>query len=236
MKEKKNNSSEGFGWKAVSRFVLYLLLLPMVLFIAAGTLHWTMGWFYVGISLAFTGISRILVYRRNPDMLKERARSLEAADAKEWDRIILLFGIMVGPLVLYSVAGLDFRFSWSHIPVIIQLGAVVGVVLGYILSGWAMVVNTFFSTVVRIQKERNQTVVSGGPYRVVRHPGYAGGILTLFSTPIMLGSLWAVLPAGFIVGLTIVRTFLEDKTLQEELDGYEDYSKTVRFRLVPGVW
>lgn len=236
MKENKNNSSEGFGWKAVSRFVLYLLLLPMVLFIAAGTLHWTMGWIYVSISIAFTGISRILVYRRNPDMLKERARSFKAADVREWDRIILLLGIVVGPLILYSVAGLDFRFSWSYIPVSIQLGAVVGVVLGYILSGWAMVVNAFFSTVVRIQKERNQTVVSGGPYRVVRHPGYAGGILTLLSTPIMLGSLWAVLPAGFIVGLTIVRTFLEDKMLQEELDGYADYSKTVRFRLIPGVW
>jgi len=161
---------------------------------------------------------------------------LETANVREWDRIILLLGIVVGPLVLYSVTGLDFRFSWSHIPVIIQLGAVVGVVLGYILSGWAMVVNAFFSAVVRIQKERNQTVVSGGPYRVVRHPGYLGGILTLLSTPIMLGSLWALLPAGFVVGLTVVRTFLEDKTLQEELNGYKDYSKTVRYRLLPGVW
>ncbi|MGD2248318.1 MAG: isoprenylcysteine carboxylmethyltransferase family protein [Candidatus Methanofastidiosia archaeon] len=237
MKENKNNSSEGFGWKAILRFVLYLLLMPMILFVAAGTLHWTMGWIFVMISLANTGISRILVYRRNPDMLKERARSLEAVDVKGWDRAILLLGIVVGPLILYSVAGLDIRFSWSpHIPLVFQSLALIGVIFGYALGGWAMVVNKFFSAVVRIQKERNQTVISDGPYRIVRHPGYTGAILALGSIPIMLGSLWALLPAGFIASLTIVRTSLEDNTLQEELDGYKEYSKKVRYKLLPGVW
>ncbi len=135
------------------------------------------------------------------------------------------------------MAGLDFRFSWSlHIPPVIQSLALIGVVLGYVLGGWAMVVNKFFSAVVRIQKERNQTVISDGPYKFVRHPGYTGAILALLSMPIMLGSLWALLPAGFIASLTIVRTFLEDKTLQEKLEGYKEYAKKVKYRLLPGVW
>jgi protein-S-isoprenylcysteine O-methyltransferase Ste14 len=237
MKEKENNSSEGFGWKAILRFVLYLLLMPLILFVAAGTLRWTMGWIYVIISVANTGISRIMVYRRNPDMLKERARSFEANDVKGWDRAILLIGAILGPFVIFIVAGLDVRFSWSpHIPLVIQSLALIGVILGYILGGWAMVVNKFFSAVVRIQKDRNQTVVSDGPYKFVRHPGYAGAILTLLSIPIMLNSLWALLPVGFVFSLTIVRTFIEDNTLQEELDGYKEYSKKVRYKLLPGIW
>jgi protein-S-isoprenylcysteine O-methyltransferase Ste14 len=237
MKENENKFSEGIGWKAIIRFVMYLLLMPMVLFIAAGTLHWTMGWIYVILSIAFTGISRIIVFRKNPEMLKERARSMEAENVKNWDRAILLFGAILGPLVLFMVAGLDVRFSWSpHIPILIQSLALIGVVLGYVLGGWAMVVNKFFSAVARTQKEQSQTVISNGPYKFVRHPGYAGGILTLLSTPMMLGSLWALLPAGFVISLTIVRTFLEDTMLQEELDGYKEYSHVVKFRLLPGVW
>lgn len=235
--ENENKSSEDFGLKAVLRFVMYLLLMPMILFIAAGTLYWKMGWIYVITSIAFTAISRIIVFRKNPEMLKERARSLEAENIKGWDRTILLFNVMLAPPIVFIVIGLDVRFSWSpHIPILIQSVALIGVVLGYVIVGWAMIANRFFSAVVRIQKERNQTVVSDGPYKFVRHPGYAGGILTSVSTPIMLGSLWASLPVGFVVGLTIVRTFLEDKTLQEELDGYKEYSTEVRFRLIPNVW
>ncbi|MBU7016886.1 MAG: isoprenylcysteine carboxylmethyltransferase family protein [Theionarchaea archaeon] len=237
MKKNENKSSEGIGWKAIIRFVIYLLLMPLVLFIAAGTLHWTMGWIFVVLSYAFTGASRIIVFRKNPEMLKERARYMDAENVKDWDRAILLFAALLGPLVIYIVAGLDFRFSWSpYIPILIQLLALIGVFLGYLLGGWAMVVNKFFSAVARIQREQSQTVVSNGPYRFVRHPGYAGGILAMLSTPIMLGSLWALLPGGLVISLTIVRTFFEDTMLHDELDGYKEYSKMVKFRLLPGVW
>ncbi len=237
MKENENKSSEGIGWKAIVRFVVYLLLMPLVLFIAAGTLHWTMGWIFVVLSYASTGISRIIVFRRNPETLKERARSMDSENVKGWDRAILLFAAMLGPLMIYIVTGLDFRFSWSpDIPILIQSLALIGVVLGYVIGTWAMVANRFFSAVARIQKEQSQTVISNGPYRFVRHPGYAGGILAMLSAPIMLGSLWALLPAGFVISLTIVRTFLEDTMLQKELDGYKEYSHMVKFRLLPGVW
>ncbi len=114
MKKNEMKSSEGFGWKAILRFLMYLLLMPMTLFIAAGTLYWAWGWIYVVISIAFTGISRIMAFRKNPEMLKERARSLEAENVKSWDKAILLSGAILGPLVIYVVAGLDYRFSWSH--------------------------------------------------------------------------------------------------------------------------
>ena len=237
MNEKESESSEGFGWKAILRFVIYLLLMPMVLFIAAGTLHWTMGWVYVILSLGFTAVSRILVFRTNPDMLKERARSLDAENVKRWDKILLVFAAILGPLTIFVVAGLDVRFSWSQdISIAIRLLALLGVIIGYMIGGWAMVANKFFSAMVRIQKERHQFTVSDGPYKIVRHPGYAGGILTLLSTPLMLGSLWAILPAVLVMCLVIVRTYLEDKTLQEELEGYKEYSTKVRFRLLPGIW
>ena len=142
MNENENKSSEGIGWKAIMRFVLYLLLMPMVLFIAAGTLHWTMGWIYVILSVAFAGISRIIAFRINPEMLKERARSMEAENLKNWDKVILLFGAILGPLIVFVVAGLDNRFSWSpHIPLLVQSLALIGTLLGYILGGWAMVMN-----------------------------------------------------------------------------------------------
>ena len=109
-------------------------------------------------------------------------------------------------------------------------------VLGMGLMTWAMIVNNFFSLVVRIQKDRGHTVVSSGPYAYVRHPGYIGGILFQLATPVMLGTLWALVPAGLAACLIVIRTVLEDKTLQAELDGYKDYAARVRYRLLPGVW
>jgi protein-S-isoprenylcysteine O-methyltransferase Ste14 len=99
-----------------------------------------------------------------------------------------------------------------------------------------MVSNKFFSTSVRIQMERDHTVASGGPYRYVRHPGYVGYIVSGFAAPLALGSLWALIPAAITLCLLVVRTALEDRTLQDELDGYREYAARVRYRLLPGVW
>lgn len=237
MKENEPGPSEGFGMKAILRFVMYLLLMPSVLFIAAGTVHWTMGWIYILLSYAFTAVSRIVVFYRNPETLRERGKSLDAENVRNWDRVLLLFVALLGPLVMLIVAGLDFRFSWApRIPGLIQSLGLIFLVLGYMISSWAMIANKFFSAVVRIQKEQDHRVIRDGPYRVVRHPGYLGGILSILSAPVMLGSLWALLPAAFVASLTIARTSLEDKALKEELDGYEEYSQEVKYRLMPGIW
>jgi protein-S-isoprenylcysteine O-methyltransferase Ste14 len=225
------------GWKAWLRFAAYTLLLPMVLFIAAGRLNWVWAWVYVGIVVSFTLVSRIAVIRRNPDLLTERAQSLDREDVKGWDRLILFFLLLIGPLAMMIVAGLDERFDWSpQIRLAFQLVALAIMVLGYVVSTWAMAVNRYYSAVVRIQKDRGQTVVTDGPYRFVRHPSYATGIVAYLMIPILLGSLWALIPCSLVVLGTIIRTALEDKTLLEELDGYKEYARRVRYRLLPGVW
>nr|NIN68360.1 isoprenylcysteine carboxylmethyltransferase family protein [Anaerolineae bacterium]NIN98447.1 isoprenylcysteine carboxylmethyltransferase family protein [Anaerolineae bacterium] len=107
---------------------------------------------------------------------------------------------------------------------------------GYALGVWAIASNAFFSQIVRIQKERGHRVATGGPYRFVRHPGYVGTILVGLAAPIMLGSLWALIPGGAVALLFILRTALEDQTLLGELEGYGTYAGRVRYRLLPGVW
>ena len=135
------------------------------------------------------------------------------------------------------VAGLQHRFQWPpRLPLLLQLAALILVILGFILGNWTMIVNRFFSAGVRIQRDREQTVVDRGPYAVVRHPAYAGALLTFLALPLMLDALWALLPALLTAVALVLRTALEDRTLQEELDGYTAYARRVRYRLLPGVW
>jgi protein-S-isoprenylcysteine O-methyltransferase Ste14 len=108
--------------------------------------------------------------------------------------------------------------------------------LGYALFLWAMASNAFFAEGVRIQRERGHTVTAGGPYRYVRHPGYVGAILSQAATPFLLGSAWALIPTAASAALYVARTYLEDKTLREELPGYKEYAQQIRYRLLPGVW
>jgi len=225
------------GWKAWLRFAAFTLLLPAVLFIAAGRLNWVWAWVYVGIVVFFTLVSRIAVMRTNPDLLAERAQSLDREDVRGWDRLILFFLLLVGPLAMMIVAGLDERFGWSpQIPLTPRLVALAIMVLGYTVGTWAMAVNRYYSAVVRIQKDRGQTVITDGPYRFVRHPSYATGIVASLMIPILLDSLWALIPTILVALGTIIRTALEDRTLLEELDGYEEYAAQVRYRLLPGIW
>jgi protein-S-isoprenylcysteine O-methyltransferase Ste14 len=135
------------------------------------------------------------------------------------------------------VAGLDKRFAWSpRLPLLLHGTAFVIIGLGYSLSTWATVANRFFSAVARIQREREHVVVTTGPYQYVRHPGYAGAIVTSLATPLLLGSLWALVPAALAVCQLVIRTALEDRFLQDELEGYHHYAAQVRYRLLPGVW
>lgn len=117
---------------------------------------------------------------------------------------------------------------------IVQL--LIVMVLGYAFSTWALIENKFFSGVVRIQKDRGHHVISTGPYRIIRHPGYAGALWIYLATPIFMDSLWAFIPTILLVGVTIIRTSLEDRTLQNELPGYKEFTDQTRYRLFPGIW
>ena len=212
--------------------VAAIVYLGVALFLSAGRLDWWMAWAYFGILV----INTVLVARiMHPELLAERTGIGEGA--KKWDFFLALYLGRVGPLAMLTVAGLDKRFGWSaDVPLAWQWVALLVVVLSMVLSDWAMMVNKFFAAVVRIQKDRGHTVVTGGPYRFVRHPGYAATLLNYIAAPFMLGTLWALIPAGLIVAVTILRTALEDRTLREELEGYQDYPRRVRYRLLPGVW
>ena len=139
------------------------------------------------------------------------------------------------PMVI--VAGLDYRYNWSpEFPLwLIVLGFIL-ISLGYAFATWALAENRFFSSVVRIQTDRGHVVCDSGPYRFVRHPGYAGNIPPLFGIVLALGSVWTLIPAALALIITVIRTVLEDQTLQEELPGYRNYARRVRYRLIPGIY
>lgn len=217
--------------------LLYFLITPALLFLAAGTFRWWQGWVYA--VLMFTGmiVGRLMVLRVHPGLLAERATAASQANVKAWDRRLVPWIGQIGPLLVIVTAGLDFRFSWTPpLPLWLQLLALGVLIGGYALANWAFFTNPFFSAYVRIQQERGHRVIDHGPYRIVRHPGYAGGILAWLAAPIFLGTLWALVPALLISTLAVVRTALEDQALQAELDGYAAYSQSTRFRLLPGVW
>jgi protein-S-isoprenylcysteine O-methyltransferase Ste14 len=118
----------------------------------------------------------------------------------------------------------------------VKILSLVIILAGYALGSYALIENRFFSGMVRIQLERDHHVVSTGPYRWIRHPGYAGALLVYWATPPFLDSYWAFLPALFLTIVLLIRTNLEDKALQDDLQGYRDYAGRVRYRLLPGVW
>ena len=217
------------------REIVGALFVAVILFVSSGRLDWVMGWVLVGVYLTWTAGTALAVIPTNPEMLAERTGP--KAGTKKWDMVILSI-VGVAEMAKYVLAGLDLRWGWSpQFPLPLQLAGVVVVVLGQdVLLTWSMAANAFFAQTVRIQEERGQTVATGGPYKYVRHPGYAGSLLFQIATPLMLGSVWAFIPSGLIVLLTIARTALEDKTLLEELDGYKEYAAQVRYRLLPGVW
>jgi protein-S-isoprenylcysteine O-methyltransferase Ste14 len=172
--------------------------------------------------------------KKDPALLKERASPQK--DVKPWDRT-LIRAYSVFLVAMPIMAGLDaVRFRWSRVPFGLILFGFAGLILAMLLVFWVMRENTFASSVVRIQTERGHRVCSTGPYQYVRHPMYVAVILSVVCLPVALGSLFALVPALVIVGLFILRTSLEDKTLQAELLGYKEYARKVRFRLIPGVW
>jgi len=213
------------------------LFIPLLLFVCAWDLGWWQAWVY-SVLIFTAGIGgRIWAERRHPGLLAERQDLEKVAAAKPWDKVLApLMAVSVGfPLVI--VAGLDHHFGWSPVfPLWLNLVGLVLLALGYGFAVWALVENRFFSGVVRIQADRGHVVCDSGPYRIVRHPGYAGNILPLAGIVLALSSLWTLIPAAVALIIAVVRTALEDRTLQAELPGYRDYARRVRYRLIPGIY
>lgn len=221
----------------ILRTAIFIVLPAVILFGSAGTIQWPMGWIYLGLTVGGALLSRVLAGRVHPDLLRERASSLYAEDVPQWDRILVAFVATFIPATIMLVAGTDKRFGWS--PVHTVWPAVAGTLLliaAMALVIWAMTTNRFFSAYVRIQTERGQQPVSSGPYAVIRHPGYLGGILNNVAAPLILGSWWTFIPAVIGIGFIILRSALEDRWLQVSLTGYSDYARKVKWRLIPFIW
>lgn len=222
--------------QVIIQLLFIVVLVPFLPLLITQRWGWWEAWAFaiLGI-LGFVG-SRVLVTRRNPDLIAERGKGFDHADTESWDRVLAPL-VGVGSAAVPLVAGLDVRFGGlDPVPLWGRVAALLLTVAGYALASYALIENRFFSGVVRIQTDRGQHVVTGGPYRWMRHPGYAGAVLTYVAWPFLLQSFWALVPSVLIIAALVVRTHLEDRTLQARLPGYREYARRVRDRLLPGVW
>ncbi len=220
--------------RRLTQVALLLAAQLAILLAAAGDPVWLWAWVYLALYLAGATLNTAALLRRNPAMLAERGR---AAGMQTWEKRIGGAWALAYFLALPAVAGLDVRFGWSP-PVALSahLAGALPFVAGGALVSWAMLENAFFATVARLQPERGQTVCDSGPYRWVRHPGYLGAVLQGLSAPLLLGSLWALVPAVAAAALMTLRTAFEDRMLRHGLAGYPAYAARVRWLLLPGVW
>ena len=217
--------------------ILTYFLMPLVLLIIGWDLAWWQGWLYSVLFLVIGIGSRGLAEKRHPGLMAERGKFGKDQNVKPWDKVLAPLMAISLSFPLFIVAGLDHHFGWSPMfPIWLNILGFILIILGYVFASWAIVENRFFSSVTRIQMERGHVVCDSGPYRIVRHPGYAGNILALPGIVLALGSVWTIIPVIVALIIAVIRTALEDKTLQEELLGYRDYVRRVRYRLIPGVF
>ena len=218
---------------AIKGFIKLAVFLVLI-FVAAGRLDYWQGWILAAIILIYSVVAFFL-FADTPDLAKERMKP--GPGTKWWDKIFwVFFGIF--SLATIFVPVLDSgRFYWTPpLPGMVYILAYLAYLLSNAISLWAMRENRFFSSVVRIQEDRGQVVISSGPYQFVRHPGYVGGIILYLALPLTLGSLIGLIPAASSIVILVIRTYLEDITLQKELPGYQEYAMKVKHRLLPGVW
>ena len=216
--------------------ILLVVVIPFLPLLISWRWGWWEAWTYWIVAVAGFTVSRLLVARRNPDLIAERARYMRHDDAKDWDKVLSPI-IGLGGGLIPIMAGLEARFGQqTAFSLVVKMVLLALILFGYVFASWALIENRFFSGMVRIQTDRGHTVVSTGPYAIVRHPGYASSLVTFLASPFFLDSLWAVVPAVLLTSVLVVRTALEDHTLRAELPGYEDYSRRTRFRLIPGIW
>jgi protein-S-isoprenylcysteine O-methyltransferase Ste14 len=214
--------------------VLSIAGMGVALFWSAGKMDWWPAWAAIAVWLAWFTAMDFVIFRFNPGLMAERLSPPKGA--KKWDRAIMSI-LRLTQLARYILAGLDQRHGWTGgFPPAAQGAALAVCLLSIAIFTWALASNPFFSQIVRIQSDHGHSVASGGPYRYVRHPGYVAMILFEIAFSTLFASWWALAAGGLCALLLIIRTALEDRTLQAELTGYADYARQVRYRLLPGIW
>jgi protein-S-isoprenylcysteine O-methyltransferase Ste14 len=239
--EKKTKRRANTRATVAVRLVLVVIILVALWGFVSGQWARPLPWVFLGVYAVVGLFVPALAVKMDQEFLEDRTQIKEGV--QKWDKPIVIVGSLYVPLGLVLMAALDARFGWTlspqgvnPIPVWAQIAGIVLSALGYLFSVWASAANKFYGRFVRIQEDRGHTVVDRGPYRYVRHPGYAGLILFLLASAPALGSLWTLVPSGVFLIALIVRTALEDRFLQGKLDGYKDYARRTRYRLIPGIW
>ncbi len=218
--------------RATASLIGFFSLLAVVMFLPAG-IGWWKGWLILAVFLLQIAIAAIYIWRTNPDLFIARSRMQKGT--KGWDRVVF-YSLQVVLLAEFPVAALDDRCPWSSTAAWVIVVGYVLFTAGMVGCFWVLSVNRFAEMSVRIQTERGHKVIDTGPYAVVRHPMYVASFLLFPGIALALGSLWALIPASLACVILVVRTVLEDRTLQRELDGYKEYASRVRYRLIPGLW
>jgi protein-S-isoprenylcysteine O-methyltransferase Ste14 len=235
--EEDRNRLNAAGLKVLVGTFLGPFIQAAILFGCAGRLDIPRAWICIGASFILMNSGTVMLWRINPELLNHRGQWKKKRDTKRWDRILLpAFGIP-GFYIAPAVIGLDIgRYRWSSLGIHFLMLGLILYAVGTAVLNWAMAANPYFETTVRIQNDRNQRVITTGPYRIVRHPGYVGAILWAVAPPLIAGSFYGLIPAGVAAIALIIRTSWEDKTLQLELDGYAEFARRVKYRLFPGIW
>ena len=224
----------GFFWRGILALAVFVAVVGVLVFLPAGDIRWAKGWLFLLVFLLLTAASSVYLWRTNPDIFVARSRIHPGT--KAWDKVLMAF-LLSSFAMIFLVAGFDAgRFHWSNVPLAVIVLGYVLLCVGFFISIWVYRVNKFAEPSVRIQTERGHKVIDTGPYAIVRHPLYLGGLMMFTGIPLALGSYWALVPVAVGTLVLVVRTVLEDRTLQAELAGYKEYAGRVRYRLIPGVW
>jgi len=217
--------------KRIIQVIIQYIAIAVLLFLSAGTIKWIWAWIYLFLGLLVLIANAFVL---SPDLIAERGQPKK--NVKKFDKIITSI-IIIPVLAIFIVAGLDIRYSLTNqIGLAIHLLGIFLFIIGNVFFTWAMVSNKYFSTLVRIQHDRDHKMATSGPYKYIRHPGYTGYILFTIAAPLLLGSWWSLIPAIIVSILFIIRTYFEDRTLQKELNGYKDYASRVKYQLLKGIW
>lgn len=222
--------------KWLIQMVLWLGVLAILLFVPAGTINWTGAWIFLIETSVVSVVLGLWLARHDPALFQERLRSPIQKGQSIQDKIVtgLLVLLYLGWFAFMALDAV--RFKWSSVPAWLQGPGAVGVLVACYIAYLTLRENTFAAPVVKIQKERDQTVVTSGPYSYVRHPMYAGMMFYLFCAPLLFGSWWGLLWGFVLLGLFAIRIQIEEATLRRELPGYNEYAARVRYRLIPWVW
>jgi protein-S-isoprenylcysteine O-methyltransferase Ste14 len=205
---------------------------------AAGTWRWWEAWLLIGLWMVFFVVLTVSLSRKDPALFVERMKASPVQKGqKGWDKVSmsLMFIVAIG---YYIIPGFDvIRFGWSHpFPEWVEITAMAVHIPCFLFLAWVMHANTYLAPVVKIDHEREQLVITDGPYAIVRHPMYSAIIVLVIAFPTALGSRFGLIPALLLVLLLVIRTIFEDRTLRTELPGYPEYTSVTRYRLIPGVW